>query len=80
MSFAPSLSLFIGIAVAVAVLSTVLAIVIDRIDARVAQRSCEKAIAARRVRKDREVQRARQTYRDELRHIAMGVVATKIAD
>ncbi|MDQ7976921.1 hypothetical protein QYH69_06645 [Paraburkholderia sp. SARCC-3016] len=80
MSFAPSLSLFIGLGVMVGVLSTVLAIAIDRIDARVAQRSCEKAIAARRARKERDAQRAWKTHRDALRHIAMGIAAAKAVD
>jgi hypothetical protein len=80
MSFAPSLSLFIGLGVMVGVLSTVLAIAIDRIDARIAQRSCEKTIAARRARKERDAQRAWKMSREELRRMAMGVAAAKIAD
>jgi hypothetical protein len=80
MSFAPSLSLFVGLGVMAGVLSTVLAIAIDRIDARIAQRSCEKAIASRRARKERDAQRAWKTHRDELRHIAMNIAAAKAAD
>jgi hypothetical protein len=80
MSFTPSLSLFIGLGVTVGVLSTVLAIAIDRIDARLAQRSCEKAIAARRARKERDAHRAWKMGREELRRIALGVAAAKIAD
>jgi hypothetical protein len=80
MSFAPSLSLFIGLGVTVGVLSTVLAIAIDRIDARLAQRSCEKAIAVRRARKERDAQRAWKMGREELRRVAMGVATAKVAD
>jgi hypothetical protein len=80
MSFAPSLSLFIGLGVTVGVLSTVLAIAVDRIDARIAQRSCEKAIAVRRARKDRDAQHAWKLGREELRRMAMGVATAKIAD
>jgi len=80
MSFTPSLSLFIGLGVTVGVLSTVLAIAIERIDARIAQRSCEKAIAARLARKERDAQRAWQLGREALRRVAMGVATAKIAD
>ncbi|GAB7522122.1 hypothetical protein [Paraburkholderia sp. 2C] len=80
MSFTPSLSLFIGLGVTVAVLSTVLAIAVDRVDARIARRSCEKAIAARRARKERDAQRAWKMSREALRRMAMGVATTKIAD
>jgi hypothetical protein len=86
MSFAPSLSLFIGLGIMIGVLSTLLAIVVDRIDARLAQRSCDKALAARRSRKAREAQQTRETREareaqtEDHRDPTMGFIATKVAD
>jgi hypothetical protein len=80
MSFTPSLSLFIGLGIMAGVVSALIALVIDRIDKRLAQRSCEKALAARRARQVGEAQRAWENRNDRYRALAMGLAATKIAD
>jgi hypothetical protein len=80
MSFMPSLSLFIGLGIMAAVVSMLLAIAIDRIDRRIAQRSCDKALAARRARLARDAQRAWEMRNQGFGDIAMGIAATKIAD
>ncbi|CAB3746380.1 hypothetical protein [Paraburkholderia solisilvae] len=80
MSFTPSLSLFIGLGVMAGAVSTLIAIAFHRIDTWLAQRSCDKALAARRARQAGEAQHAWEKRNDRYRAMAMGLAATKIAD
>ncbi|CAB3771532.1 hypothetical protein [Paraburkholderia humisilvae] len=80
MSFTPSLSLFIGLGIMVGVISTLLAIIVDRIDTRMAQRSVEKALAARRARKAREARRTWEEHSEDYSCVGMGLGASRVID
>ncbi|MFC0401631.1 hypothetical protein [Paraburkholderia rhizosphaerae] len=80
MSFTPALSLFIGMGIMVGVVSALFAIIVDRIDTKISERSVEKALAARRARKAREARRTWEEQSEDYHGVAMGLLATRALD